>query len=121
MTTLALAAVGGTGREAGLGNMSVQVQRACRSCRLGTYVALAADHLLAVVLGGQGLQGRLNQTTTETEDQVEGRLLYNSSAFHSRDELHHRCIPANPFQIPSFVSFIVPERGIVCPLTFWML
>lgn len=41
-----------------------------------TYIALAADGLLAVVLGGQSLQGGLNDTTTETEDQVEGGLLY---------------------------------------------
>lgn len=41
-----------------------------------TYVALAADHLVAVELGGQDLQGRLDQTTTETEDQVESGLLY---------------------------------------------
>jgi hypothetical protein len=40
-----------------------------------TYVALAADHLLAVVLGGEDLEGRLDDTTTETEHQVEGRLL----------------------------------------------
>jgi hypothetical protein len=41
-----------------------------------TYVALAADGLVAVVLGGKGLEGRLNDTTTEAEDQVEGRLLW---------------------------------------------
>lgn len=49
-------------------------------CLLGylrseTYVALAADHLVAVVLGGKGLEGRLNDTTTETEDQVESGFL----------------------------------------------
>jgi len=41
-----------------------------------TYVALSADGLVAVVLGGKGLERRLNDTTTETEDQVEGRLLW---------------------------------------------
>lgn len=40
-----------------------------------TYVALAADHLVAVVLGGKGLERGLNDTTTETEDQVESGLL----------------------------------------------
>jgi hypothetical protein len=40
-----------------------------------TYVALAANHLVAVELGGQSLQGGLNDTTTQTENQVEGRLL----------------------------------------------
>ena len=38
-------------------------------------VALAADHLVAVVLGGKGLERGLNDTTTETEDKVESRLL----------------------------------------------
>jgi hypothetical protein len=38
-------------------------------------VALAADHLLAVVLGGKGLERGLNDTATETEDQVQSRLL----------------------------------------------
>jgi len=42
---------------------------------VATYVALAADHLLAVVLGGEGLERRLNDTTTETEDKVKSRLL----------------------------------------------
>lgn len=55
VSALLLAAVGGTWWEAG--------------------VALAADHLVAVELGGQGLEGWLNETTTEAEDQVEGRLL----------------------------------------------
>jgi hypothetical protein len=55
VTTLALAAVGGTRRK--------------------TSVALAADHLVAVELGGKSLERRLNDTTTEAEDQVEGRLL----------------------------------------------
>ena len=45
------------------------------SPRWQTCVALAADHLVAVVLGGKRLQRRLNDTTTETEDQVEGGLL----------------------------------------------
>lgn len=40
-----------------------------------TYVALAADGLLAVVLGGEGLQGGLNDTTTKAQDKVKGGLL----------------------------------------------
>lgn len=55
MTALLLTAVGGTRGKAG--------------------VALAADVLLAVVLGGEGLKGRLDDTTTETEDEVESGLL----------------------------------------------
>jgi hypothetical protein len=55
VTTLALAAVGSTGRETG--------------------VALAADHLVAVELGGKSLERRLNDTTTETENKVQSRLL----------------------------------------------
>jgi hypothetical protein len=52
-----------------------------------TYVALAADGLVAVVLGGKGLKGRLNDTTTKAEDQVEGRLLWRGlviRGFHVR-------------------------------------
>jgi hypothetical protein len=45
------------------------------SPRWQTCVALAANHLVAVVLGGKRLERRLNDATTETEDQVEGRLL----------------------------------------------
>jgi hypothetical protein len=40
-----------------------------------TSVALSADHLLAVVLAGESLERGLDDTTSETEDQVEGRLL----------------------------------------------
>ena len=54
MSALLLPAVGGTRGETG--------------------VALAANHLVAVVLGGQHLQGGLNHTTTETENKVEGGL-----------------------------------------------
>jgi len=39
-----------------------------------TSVALAADHLVAVVLLGQDAERGLDHTTTETEDQVKGRL-----------------------------------------------
>jgi hypothetical protein len=52
VTALLLAAVGGTGRQTG--------------------VAFPADHLLAVVLGGQGLEGGFDDAATQTEDEVEG-------------------------------------------------
>lgn len=42
----------------------------------GTYIALSADHLVAVVLGSQSLERWLNDTTTQTQDQVESRLLF---------------------------------------------
>jgi hypothetical protein len=57
VSALALSAVGRTGRE--------------------TSVALAADHLVAVELGGESLERGLNETAAETEDQVESRLLLN--------------------------------------------
>ena len=57
MTALSLATVGGTRRKTG--------------------IALAANVLLAVVLGSQSLQRGLNDTTTETEHQVESRFLLN--------------------------------------------
>ena len=55
VTALLLAAVGGTWRKAG--------------------VALSADHLLAVVLGGEGLERGLDDATAETEDEVECAFL----------------------------------------------
>ena len=57
VTTLLLAAVGGSGGQ--------------------TSVALSADHLLAVVLGGKGLERGFDDTTSETEDQMEGRFLFS--------------------------------------------
>ena len=42
---------------------------------LRPYIALAADHLVAVELGGESLQRGLNDTTAEAEDEVESRLL----------------------------------------------
>ncbi len=44
-------------------------------CMLRPYIALAADHLVAVELGGESLQRGLNDTTAEAEDEVESRLL----------------------------------------------
>jgi len=55
VSALLLSAVGGTGWETG--------------------VALAADHLVTVVFGGEGLERWLDQTTTKTKDQVESRFL----------------------------------------------
>ena len=55
MPALLLPAVLGTGRQA--------------------RVALAADHLLAVECLGQSSQGRVIDTTTQTQHQVQGRLL----------------------------------------------
>jgi hypothetical protein len=92
VSALLLAAVGGTGRKTSLykvqvstyvdvidglateGGFKTSIRRRRRMPGL-TYVALAADGLLAVELGGKGLEGRLNDTTTETEDKVKGGLL----------------------------------------------
>ena len=40
-----------------------------------TSIALSANHLVAVVLSGEDLERRLDDTTTQSEDEVEGRLL----------------------------------------------
>lgn len=42
---------------------------------VSTYIALSADHLLAVELGGKGFQGGLDDTTGKVEDKVKGGLL----------------------------------------------
>jgi hypothetical protein len=39
---------------------------------MGSYVAFPANHLLAVELASQGLEGGLNDTAAEAEDEVEG-------------------------------------------------
>lgn len=45
--------------------------------RMQTSVALAANHFIAIVFLGQNAERWLDDTTTETEDQVECRLLLN--------------------------------------------
>ena len=40
-----------------------------------TYVALAADHLIAVELAGQSFERGFDDTATETEDEMECRFL----------------------------------------------
>lgn len=52
-----------------------------------TYVALAADGLLAVVLGSESLEGGFNNTTTQTEDQVEGGLLNMCKSIRSAEHI----------------------------------
>lgn len=76
VSALSLAAVGGTGREAGL-RYCVSDFSTDSIAVIGqeTYVALAADHLVAVELGGQSLERGLDDATTQTEDQMEGGLL----------------------------------------------
>jgi hypothetical protein len=73
VAALALPAVGRTGRETGLRSLAPlePVRRQPES----PYIALAADHLVAVELGGESLERGLNDTTTQAEDEVEGRLL----------------------------------------------
>ena len=45
------------------------------STRRKTSVALSADHLITVVLLSEDSEGRLNDTTTKSEDQVKSGLL----------------------------------------------
>lgn len=40
-----------------------------------THIALSADHLVAVVLACQSLERRLNDTSSQSENQVESRFL----------------------------------------------
>ena len=73
MTALLLSAVGSTGWETGL--YIGLVPRSNRMISGITYVALSADHLVAVELGGKSLERWLDDTTTETENKVESRFL----------------------------------------------
>ena len=51
--------------------------------RATSYITLAADHLVAVELAGQGLERGLNDATAEAKDQVERRLLYSRTRLAS--------------------------------------
>lgn len=42
-----------------------------------TYIALSADHLVTVVFGSESLEGGLNESTTETENEMKGGFLRN--------------------------------------------
>ncbi len=44
-----------------------------------TYVALSADHLVAVELRSEGFKRRLDDTTTETENKMESRFLRDNT------------------------------------------
>jgi hypothetical protein len=73
-----------------------------------TYVALAADGLLAVVLGGKSLQGGLNDTTTETEDKMKSGLLLKNH-------------PSTYILISSFSNANHKSAHHESSRTFWML
>ena len=88
MTATALAAVRCSGRKAGLGWSCVsaissthamrsprRIEAEERERRVGTYVALAADLLVAVEFGGKGLERGLDDSAAEAKDEVEGRFL----------------------------------------------
>lgn len=80
-----------------------------------TYVALAADHLLTVVLGGKGLKGGFNNATTETKDKMESRFLFVNTQV-SISILPR--IPISQLQKPYWLMH-GRERRVFC--TFWML
>jgi len=80
VSTLALPAVGGTRRETSLLRGRLAYGRSCGFCGRSrgwgeSYVALAADHLVAVKLRGESLERGLDEATTEAEDQMEGGFL----------------------------------------------
>jgi hypothetical protein len=86
VATFLLSAVGSTGWEAGLiismlafhlfflkpFRFNKMLEWSPGEC---TYVALSADHLIAVELGGKSLERWLNDTTTKTENKVESGFL----------------------------------------------
>ena len=91
----------------------------CR--KINTYVALAADHLVAVVLAGKNLERGLNDTTAEAEDKVKGRLLFSLKSANilklSSISLEQRHL------VPRKYLNFLGERSSssLLPLTFWML
>jgi hypothetical protein len=79
VATLLLAAVGCTWWETSLGK-SLRVSTPASTASLSlkcTYVALSADHLVAVVLARQRLERWLDDTTPQSQHQVKRALLLN--------------------------------------------
>lgn len=102
MSTFLLAAVGCSWRKAGVApSLSVSCVSASwwrPAHRVLSVVKdpLSADHLVAIVLHSQGLEGGLDETTTETEDQVESGFLFS----HVSD-----CLSSDNSYRPSPASF----------------
>jgi len=75
-----LSAVGSTGWETGLYSpvsvchFDLFLQGEAK--RGVSYIALSADHLVAVELGGKRFERWLDNTTTETEHEMESRFLW---------------------------------------------
>ena len=79
---------------------------------------LAADHLVAVVLGGQDAQTGLNDATTQTQHQVEGGLCNTHTQFtpmqvghthtHTHSSHHRRSVGQGSHSIftPKFTNFL---------------
>jgi hypothetical protein len=122
VATLLLAAVGGTGRETSLkrgikSEFPEFLDRMSRGwCVAKTYVALAADGLVAVVLGGKGLEGRLNDTTTETEDQVEGRLLWRLLVIQVIQVLRIRSLRSGYMVSTNLLDVVVGQSAAILEL-----
>ena len=88
VTTGAFSAVGGTWGEAS--------------------VAFTADLLLAIVFGSKGLQRRFDDTATETEDEVESRLLQKVKESALRQE-RNRIYSSSTY----LLDIVVRERPAV--------
>ena len=55
--------------------MSTLLLPAVRGSRRQTRIAFTADHLVAVIFGGQGFEGGFDDAASETEDEMEGGFL----------------------------------------------
>ena len=55
--------------------MTALLLTAVDGTRVKASIATTADHLVAVILASEHLERRLDNTTTKTQDQMEGRLL----------------------------------------------
>ena len=85
----------------------------------GSYVALSADHLVAVELGCKGLKRWLDDTTTETENQMKSRFLrylVSKRSFADFAPLFKASIPIqiHPFNSSYFFSFSFKTPALIC-------
>lgn len=82
MPTLLLTAIGGSGRETGLGFYSqqgmvvklilVQDLKGKQGGEEDAYIAFSANHFVAVVFARESLERWLNDAASKTEDEMEG-------------------------------------------------
>lgn len=72
MSTLLLPAVGRSRRKTSLTIISLPKKA---FLQIASYITLAANHLIAVILASQSLEGWFNNATAQTKNKMQSRFL----------------------------------------------